>query len=40
MGMGWLVFGDVPTSFTLLGGTLICASTLWIAHRESRRSMR
>ncbi len=39
-GMGWLVFGDVPTSFTLLGGMLICASTLWIAHRESRRSMR
>lgn len=35
--MGWLVFGDVPTSFTLLGGSLICASTLWITHRESRR---
>ncbi len=35
--MGWLVFGDVPTSFTLLGGSLICASTLWIAHRESSR---
>ena len=38
--MGWLVFGDVPTSFTLVGGSLICASTLWIAHRESQRRPR
>jgi drug/metabolite transporter (DMT)-like permease len=33
---GWLVFADVPSSSTLIGGTVICASTLWIAHRESR----
>ncbi len=35
--MGWLVFSDVPSQFTLLGGGVICASTLWIARRESQR---
>jgi drug/metabolite transporter (DMT)-like permease len=34
--MGWLMFGDVPTQSTLIGGTVICAATLWIARRESR----
>jgi drug/metabolite transporter (DMT)-like permease len=34
--MGWLVFADVPTQSTLLGGLVIFASTLWIAHREAR----
>ena len=34
--MGWLLFGDVPTQSTLIGGTVICAATLWIARRESR----
>jgi len=33
---GWLVFSDVPSSSTLIGGSVICASTLWIARRESR----
>ena len=33
---GWLVFADVPSSSTLIGGSVICASTLWIARRESR----
>ena len=33
---GWLVFSDVPSSSTLIGGTVICASTIWIARRESR----
>ena len=34
--MGWLLFADVPSQTTLLGGTVICASTLWVAHREGR----
>lgn len=35
--LGWLVFGDTPSRSTLLGGAVICASTLWIAQREARR---
>lgn len=34
--IGWLAFGDAPSQATLIGGTVICASTLWIARRESR----
>lgn len=36
--LGWLVFADVPTSHSLIGGVIIAGSTLWIARRESRRS--
>lgn len=32
--MGWLLFSDVPSQSTLLGGTVICAATLWVARRE------
>ncbi len=35
--MGWLFFGDLPTRSTLIGGAVISASTIWIAHRESKR---
>jgi drug/metabolite transporter (DMT)-like permease len=35
---GWLVFGDHPERTTLIGGVVICASTLWIARREVRRA--
>ena len=35
--LGWLVFADVPSQSTLLGGAVICASTVWIARREARR---
>ena len=35
--MGWLVFGDLPSQTTLIGGVVICGSTLWIARREARR---
>jgi drug/metabolite transporter (DMT)-like permease len=35
--LGWMVFGDSPSQSTLVGGTVICASTLWIAQREARR---
>lgn len=35
--LGWLVFSDTPGLPTLIGGTVICTATLWIARRESRR---
>jgi len=38
--IGWLVFADVPSSSTLIGGVVICAATIWIASRESRGHMR
>jgi len=34
--LGWLVFGDLPSQWTLVGGAVICTSTLWIARREVR----
>jgi drug/metabolite transporter (DMT)-like permease len=34
--LGWLVFGDTTNTSTLIGGAVICASTLWIARRETR----
>ncbi len=36
--LGWLLFAEVPLTTTLIGGVVICASTLWIARRESQRS--
>jgi drug/metabolite transporter (DMT)-like permease len=38
--LGWLVFADSPSRSTLTGGVIICASTLWIARRESRSAAR
>lgn len=35
--LGFAVFGDVPAVTTLIGGTVILASTVWIAHREARQ---
>lgn len=34
--MGWLLFSDLPSESTVLGGVVICAATLWVARRESR----
>jgi drug/metabolite transporter (DMT)-like permease len=34
--LGWLVFGDTTNTSTLIGGVVICASTIWIARRETR----
>jgi drug/metabolite transporter (DMT)-like permease len=34
--LGWLVFADTPSRWTLIGGCVIIASTLWIARREAR----
>lgn len=38
--LGWVVFADVPSGWTLLGGVVICMSTLWIARREARSQVR
>ncbi len=38
--IGWLLFGDLPTRTTLIGGAIISVSTIWIAQRESRRRLR
>ena len=38
--MGWLVFAEIPSHSTLAGGFVICASTVWIAWRESRNRVR
>jgi drug/metabolite transporter (DMT)-like permease len=35
--LGWLIFADLPTQSTLIGGGVICAATLWVAQRERRR---
>ncbi|MBL8674253.1 MAG: DMT family transporter [Rhodospirillales bacterium] len=35
--LGFVVFSNVPTVWTLTGGSVICAATIWIARRESRR---
>jgi drug/metabolite transporter (DMT)-like permease len=35
--LGWLLFADLPTPATLLGGAVIVAATLWVARRERRR---
>ena len=37
--LGWMVFGDSPSNSTLVGGVVICTSTLWIAQREARRAV-
>jgi drug/metabolite transporter (DMT)-like permease len=36
--LGWLMFADVPTQTTLLGGAVICSATLWVARREHLRA--
>lgn len=32
---GFVLFSDLPTAFTLVGGSVIVASTVWIARREA-----
>ncbi|MEY2618363.1 MAG: hypothetical protein RL522_1365 [Pseudomonadota bacterium] len=34
--LGWLAFGDTLSGWTVVGGLVICASTIWIARREAR----
>lgn len=35
---GFIIFGDHPSSSTIIGGVVIVAATLWIARRESNRA--
>jgi drug/metabolite transporter (DMT)-like permease len=35
--LGFLVFGNMPTVSTLIGGVVICAATTWVARREATR---
>lgn len=32
--LGWLVFGDVPDSWTLIGSAVVTASGIYLVHRE------
>lgn len=34
--LGFLVFADLPSASTLVGGAIISAATIWLARRESR----
>ena len=34
--LGWMVFGDTPSSSTIMGGVVISCATIWIARREAR----
>ena len=33
--LGFIVFGDLPTVSTLIGGAVICGATTWVAIREA-----
>jgi drug/metabolite transporter (DMT)-like permease len=37
---GFIVFGTIPGSWTVVGGAIIFASTLWLARRETRTVQR
>ena len=34
--LGYLVFGDVPNRWTLVGSAIVVASGLYILHRERK----
>jgi drug/metabolite transporter (DMT)-like permease len=36
IGLGWVVFGDLPDKWTLIGASIIVSSGLYILHREHR----
>jgi len=38
--LGWIIFSDSPNGWTVVGGFVICASTVWIARREASGSRR
>jgi drug/metabolite transporter (DMT)-like permease len=35
--LGFIVFAHLPTVWALAGGSIICATTLWITRRDARR---
>ena len=36
--VGYFIFSEIPDTWTIWGGTLICASTLFIAYREAYKT--
>lgn len=40
IGLGWLIFGQLPDGWTLVGAAIIVASGLYIVHREHRLRLR
>jgi len=38
--LGFVLFADVPSTTTLVGGAVICAATVWLARRESHAGSR
>jgi drug/metabolite transporter (DMT)-like permease len=38
--LGFVVFGDMPSQWTLLGGGVIVGATVWLARREARADAR
>jgi len=34
--IGWLLFGDALSQWTVVGGLVICVATIWIARHEAR----
>ena len=34
--IGFIIYGEIPTVFTWIGGTMIFASATYIAYRESK----
>jgi drug/metabolite transporter (DMT)-like permease len=38
--LGWLMFGEAPDTWTIIGGAVIVSATVYIARREAKRSRR
>lgn len=38
--LGWLMFGEPPDTWTIVGGAVIVGATVYIARREAKRSRR
>lgn len=36
--LGWILFGDLPTAWTLAGGAIIATATIWLARREAKEA--
>jgi drug/metabolite transporter (DMT)-like permease len=36
--IGFILFSDIPTSASMIGGCVICGATVWIARREAQQA--
>jgi drug/metabolite transporter (DMT)-like permease len=36
--LGFMLFSEIPSTASLIGGVIICAATVWIARHESRQA--